>query len=113
MLRNDGSYQEVVAFNDIHRFTESIQESTSTTQILLRLEKVDDLLERYGATLVGIQSHEDFDDEDEEDGDPLEGGSTLDKQRQEFSDRCYEVKSILTDQVRERHEPISFSPSAN
>ncbi|XP_062714170.1 uncharacterized protein LOC134290953 [Aedes albopictus] len=92
------------AFNDIRRFSEKIQEATSATQILLRLEKIDDLWERYGAALVEVQSHEDFDDEDED-------GDTLDKQRQEFSDRYYEVKSVLTDQVRSRQEPASLNQS--
>ncbi|XP_065090780.1 uncharacterized protein LOC135711748 [Ochlerotatus camptorhynchus] len=99
------------AFNDIRRFAEKIQESTSSTQILLRLEKIDDLWERYGVTLVEIQSHDDFEEQDEEGDDPLESGSTLDKQRQEFSDRYYEVKSILTDQVKERQEPASLNQS--
>ncbi|XP_062541721.1 uncharacterized protein LOC134209722 [Armigeres subalbatus] len=96
------------AFNDVYRFSRGIQETTSLTQILLRLEKIDDLWERYGATLVEIQSHEDFDEEDVDD----EGeGDSLNKNRQEFSDRYYEVKAVLTDQVRERQEPATLNQS--
>ncbi|XP_062542090.1 uncharacterized protein LOC134210086 [Armigeres subalbatus] len=96
------------AFNDVYRFSRGIQETTSLTQILLRLEKIDDLWERYGATLVEIQSHEDFDEEDVDD----EGESdALNKNRQEFSDRYYEVKAVLTDQVRERQEPATLNQS--
>ncbi|XP_065087240.1 uncharacterized protein LOC135708973 [Ochlerotatus camptorhynchus] len=71
-----------LAFNYIWRFTEKIQETTTTTQINLRLEKIDELWERYGVTLVELKSQDDFDDENDE----------FEIQRQEFSDRYYQIK---------------------
>ncbi|XP_062541431.1 uncharacterized protein LOC134209461 [Armigeres subalbatus] len=94
--------QVVAAFDDICRFAKNIQGTTSATQILLRLEKIDDLWERYGATLVEVQSHEDYDEEDVE-------SDAHDNRRQEFSDRYYEVKSILSDELRERQEPTNLN----
>ncbi|XP_062556931.1 uncharacterized protein LOC134221760 [Armigeres subalbatus] len=94
--------QVVAAFDDICRFAKNIQGTTSATQILLRLEKIDDLWERYGATLVEVQSHEDYDEEDVE-------SDAHDNRGQEFSDRYYEVKSILSDELRERQEPANLN----
>lgn len=91
------------AFNDIWRFTERIQETTTVTQISLRLDKIDELWERYGVTLVEIKSHDDFDDEDDE----------YENERQIFSDRYYQAKSILTDQLKERQAPSSLNQSVH
>ncbi|XP_065084060.1 uncharacterized protein LOC135706377 [Ochlerotatus camptorhynchus] len=90
-----------LVLNDIWRFTEKIQEITTTTQINLRLEKIYELWEKYGATLVDLKSQYDFDDENDE----------FEIQRQEFSDRYYQAKSILIDQARERQGPTSLSQS--
>lgn len=91
------------AFNDIWRFSQKIQESTTATQIQLRLEKIDELWERYSVTLVEIKSHGNFDDEDDE----------YEKERQNFSDRYYQAKSILTDQFKERQAPTSLNQSVH
>lgn len=88
-----------LAFNDIWRFTEKIQETTTVTQILLRLEKIDELWEKHGATLVELKSQDDFYDEDDQ----------VEQKRQDFSDRHYLAKSILTDKARERQEHTSLN----
>lgn len=85
------------SLQDISTFIKCFKEDTTVSQIEVRLEKLDELWEKFGETLVEIKSHDDFDDEDE----------VYDKERREFSNRYYEAKSFLMDQVKERKEPPS------
>ncbi|XP_062713797.1 uncharacterized protein LOC134290638 [Aedes albopictus] len=80
---------------DISRFVEQFKEETSTTQITLRLDRVDRLWEKYSETLVLVRGHAQFEDEDD----------VYDKERQVISDRYYEVKAFLLDKARERQPP--------
>lgn len=88
-------------FNDIWIFVETFKKETSASQVNVRLEKLDDLWERFGETLVDIKSHDDFVDE----------GDSYQKERQEFSERYYAAKSFLLDKAKERQEPENLDQS--
>ncbi|XP_055623509.1 uncharacterized protein LOC129766934 [Toxorhynchites rutilus septentrionalis] len=82
-------------FNDIWIFVETFKEETSASQVNVRLQKLDDLWERFGETLVDVKSHDDF----------VEEGDSYQKERQEFSERYYFAKSFLMDKAKDRQEP--------
>jgi hypothetical protein len=82
-------------FDDIHRFTQSFSESNHITEVEVRLEKLDQLWESYCATTVEIFAHTDYNAEK----------LSLEKERMEFSDRYYGVKSFLRDRIKELQVP--------
>ncbi|XP_055527359.1 uncharacterized protein LOC129719980 [Wyeomyia smithii] len=81
---------------DIWKFIESFPEDATISKINVRLEKLDELWERFSEVLVEIKCHEDYDAEDE----------AYDKERLEFNNRYYEGKAFLMEKVREREEPV-------
>ncbi|XP_058840907.1 uncharacterized protein LOC131696380 [Topomyia yanbarensis] len=79
---------------DIWNFIEDFKEDSTVSQVNVRLEKLDELWEKFSETLVEIKSHDDFTAEEEAYG----------KERREFNNRYYEAKSFLMDKVKEREE---------
>ncbi|XP_058816896.1 uncharacterized protein LOC131680194 [Topomyia yanbarensis] len=71
------------------------KESHTATDVDVRLCKLDELWEGFSETLVEIFSHDDYNAE----------GNSWEKERMEFSDRYYEVKSFLMDKAKELQEP--------
>ncbi|XP_058816128.1 uncharacterized protein LOC131679415 [Topomyia yanbarensis] len=82
------------SFNDIWQFVENCTEETTITDAEIRLQKLDELWERFGDILVEIKCHDDF---------PADGDG-YEKERKEFSDYYYRAKSFLVDRVKERQE---------
>ncbi|XP_055645119.1 uncharacterized protein LOC129780856 [Toxorhynchites rutilus septentrionalis] len=76
--------------NDIGHFVDRYKEDTTIGEVEVRLERLENLLEKYGETLIEIKVHDDFD--------PSDG--TYDEERQEFCERFYHVKSFLKDKMR-------------
>ncbi|XP_062551107.1 uncharacterized protein LOC134216156 [Armigeres subalbatus] len=85
---------------DIWEFIENFKEDTKLSQVEVRLEKLEDIWDKFSETLVEIKSHDDY-KEDE----------TYDKERREFNNRFYEAKSFLVDQAKERKEPLLLDQS--
>lgn len=67
---------------------------TSITQLTVRLEKLDEMWDKVNDTILDIETHEDFSDEDEVHA----------KKRSEFNRRYYDVMSLLLDKVKEFEE---------
>ncbi|XP_058816239.1 uncharacterized protein LOC131679517 [Topomyia yanbarensis] len=82
------------SFNDIWQFVENCTEETTITDAEIRLQKLDELWERFSDILVEIKCHDDF---------PADGDG-YEKERKEFSDYYYRAKSFLVDRVKERQE---------
>ncbi|XP_055621958.1 uncharacterized protein LOC129765576 [Toxorhynchites rutilus septentrionalis] len=76
--------------NDIGHFVDRYKEDTTIGEVEVRLERLENLLEKYGETLIEIKVHDDFD--------PSDG--TYDEERHEFCERFYHVKSFLKDKMR-------------
>ncbi|XP_058456627.1 uncharacterized protein LOC131434024 [Malaya genurostris] len=83
-----------LSFNDIWQFVEDFTEDATVTEVEIRLQKLDELWERFGDVLVDIKSHDDFSDD----------GEGYEKERKKFSDHYYRAKSFLLDRVKERQE---------
>ncbi|XP_062557788.1 uncharacterized protein LOC134222645 [Armigeres subalbatus] len=64
---------------DIWEFIENFKEDTKLSQVEVRLEKLENIWDKFSETLVEIKSHDDY-KEDE----------TYDKERREFNNRFYE-----------------------
>ncbi|XP_053691932.1 uncharacterized protein LOC128740418 [Sabethes cyaneus] len=84
-----------LSFNDIWRFMQAFKDSTTVSEIQVRFCKLDKLWEGFSDVLVEIFAHEDFNPET----------AGLEKERMEFSDRYYEVKSFLMDKIKLLEEP--------
>ncbi|XP_062557605.1 uncharacterized protein LOC134222468 [Armigeres subalbatus] len=94
--------EEVTAsFDDISAFIKRFNEQTTISQIEVRLDKIDDMWEKFSETLVDLKSHDDFEDEEK----------YYDKLRREISERYYEQKSFLKDKAKEFHEPTDLNHS--
>ncbi|XP_062538270.1 uncharacterized protein LOC134206557 [Armigeres subalbatus] len=85
-----------LSFNDIQRFTEAFSDANTVTEVEIRIAKLDELWESYSATMVEIFAHEEYNEEK----------TSLEKERAEFSDRCYEIKSFLTDKIKSFQKPL-------
>ncbi|XP_065075084.1 uncharacterized protein LOC135698867 [Ochlerotatus camptorhynchus] len=84
-----------LSLNDIHRFIQAFTESNNITEVEVRVEKLDELWESFSATMVEIYAHDEFKAEK----------ISLEKERSEFSDRYYEIKSFLMDKIKELQKP--------
>ncbi|XP_053681589.1 uncharacterized protein LOC128732366 [Sabethes cyaneus] len=82
------------ALMDIWTFIEDFSQDATINQVTVRLNKLDELWERFSETLVEIKSHEDFNTEED----------AYDKERREFNNRYYESKSFLMDRAKERED---------
>ncbi|XP_055542522.1 uncharacterized protein LOC129728133 [Wyeomyia smithii] len=80
------------SFNDIWEFVEQFPDGSTITEIEVRLQKLEELWEKFGETLVEIKSHDDF---------PPESGDAYDKERREFSNRYYRAKPFLLERIKE------------
>ncbi|XP_055622310.1 uncharacterized protein LOC129765896 [Toxorhynchites rutilus septentrionalis] len=85
---------------DIRRFIENFRGDTSTSKVEIRLEKLDELWEKFGNTVVEIRAQDDY-----------EESADLEREREEFSDRYYEAKSFLVDRLKERETRTSLEQS--
>ncbi|XP_062534496.1 uncharacterized protein LOC134203623 [Armigeres subalbatus] len=84
-----------LSFNDIQRFTEAFSDANTATEVEVRIAKLDELWESYSATMVEIFAHEEYNEEK----------TSLEKERAEFSDRYYEIKSFLMDKIKSFQKP--------
>ncbi|XP_055622324.1 uncharacterized protein LOC129765903 [Toxorhynchites rutilus septentrionalis] len=80
------------SFNDIRRFVQNFRGDISISYVEVRLEKLDELWERFGTARVEMQAHDDYDESDD----------SFERNREEFSDMYYELKSFLLDKLKER-----------
>lgn len=82
---------------------ENFKGDISSSQIDVRLEKLDELWNKFSKTLVEVGVHEDF----------AESYENLEVKRQEFSDHYYDVKSFLMDRLskKENVATSNFSTS--
>ncbi|XP_062558161.1 uncharacterized protein LOC134223040 [Armigeres subalbatus] len=84
-----------LSFNDIQRFTEAFSDANTATDVEVCIAKLDELWESYSATMVDIFAHEEYNEEK----------TSLEKERAEFSDRYYEIKSFLMDKIKSFQKP--------
>lgn len=89
----------LVIFDNICTFVDSLTLTTSTIQVSVRLEKLDDLWEKVNDAIMDIELHEEFSAED----------NTYTKERSRFVERYYEVKTVLLEKMKELEEV----PAAN
>ncbi|XP_065092790.1 uncharacterized protein LOC135713588 [Ochlerotatus camptorhynchus] len=54
------------SLDDIWRFVDGYPSTTTASQVNVRLNRIDELWERYGEILIDVQAHDDFEDEDQE-----------------------------------------------
>ncbi|XP_058827050.1 uncharacterized protein LOC131687034 [Topomyia yanbarensis] len=79
------------SLNNIVKFVQCCDENTTASQVSVRLERLDELWEKIGETIYEIESHDDFE----------AGEEAFSKERVNFEDRYYDVKSALMDKARE------------
>ncbi|XP_055542768.1 uncharacterized protein LOC129728356 [Wyeomyia smithii] len=82
-------------FKDIWEFVESFSEERTASDVAVRLEKIDELWEKFCDTLIEIKAHDDY----------VSKGETYNDERQEFSEQYYKAKSFLMDRAKERQDP--------
>ncbi|XP_055525514.1 uncharacterized protein LOC129730836 [Wyeomyia smithii] len=92
------------SFNDIWEFVEQFPDGSTITEIEVRLQKLEELWEKFGETLVEIKSHDDF---------PPESGDAYDKERREFSNRYYRAKPFLLERIKEHQAPPLLEQSTH
>ncbi|XP_055604946.1 uncharacterized protein LOC129753177 [Uranotaenia lowii] len=88
--------ETITDFEDIRKFISIIGETTTCSQVKVRLERLDDLWERFSDTIIEVKTHEDFVAED----------FNFSKERQDVSDLYYEAKAVLMDKLKELQEPF-------
>ncbi|XP_055590966.1 uncharacterized protein LOC129743049 [Uranotaenia lowii] len=88
--------ETITDFEDIRKFISIIGETTTCSQVKVRLERLDDLWERFSDTIIEVKTHEDFVAED----------FNFSKERQDASDFYYEAKAVLMDKLKELQEPF-------
>ncbi|XP_055584990.1 uncharacterized protein LOC129737853 [Uranotaenia lowii] len=88
--------ETITDFEDIRKFISIIGETTTCSQIKVRLERLDDLWERFSDTIIEVKTHEDFVAED----------FNFSKERQDVSDFYYEAKAVLMDKLKDLQEPF-------
>lgn len=94
--------EEVTAsFDDITSFIQQFNGNTTASQVEVRLEKIDELWDRFSEALVDLKSHEEFEDEEK----------YYNKLRTVISNRYYEGKSFLKDKAKELQEPNNSDTS--
>ncbi|XP_058827557.1 uncharacterized protein LOC131687483 [Topomyia yanbarensis] len=93
------SYQNM--FRDICRFADSLGVETTASQVTVRLEKLEELWEKVNDVILDIETHEDFEAEDD----------AYAEQQSEFGNRYYQVKSVLFDKIKELEEPAVLNAS--
>lgn len=109
MSRSQASYKVLVAkfndvilsFNDIWKFVEKFPADATASQITVRLDRLDDLWERFSEYLIEIKTHDNHDDEE----------NPYVVERQMFSDRYYEAKAFLLEKVKLKKEPEDLNQS--
>lgn len=89
-------------FEDICGFADKLSNVTSVSQVMVRLEKLDELWEKVNDVILNIEIHEDT----------IEDEEIYFKKQSKFSNRYYEVKSLLLDKVKELKAPLASNPSA-
>ncbi|XP_065083288.1 uncharacterized protein LOC135705468 [Ochlerotatus camptorhynchus] len=89
------------SLDDIWRFVDGYPSTTTASQVNVRLNRIDELWERYGEILIDVQAHDDFEDEDQE----------FDKARLAYSDKYYYCKAFLMDRAKELQDPEEFEQS--
>ncbi|XP_062557801.1 uncharacterized protein LOC134222656 [Armigeres subalbatus] len=87
------------SFNDIWGFVEDFPEDASLNQVTVRLERLDELREKFSEYLIEVQTHDNHDDK----------ANPLTKERQEFNGRFYQAKAFLLDQVKLKQEPVDLN----
>lgn len=90
-----------LSFSDIDRFVQLFKETTSSTEVEIRLTKLDELWESFSEALVDIFSHDDYNPD----------SASLEKERMEFSDRYYQLKTFLADKLKEMQKPQELEAS--
>lgn len=65
------------SFNDIWRFVQDFKEDATASDVLVRLDRIDDLWDKFGEALIEVRSHDEFVDAD----------NTYEQEREQFSDR--------------------------
>lgn len=90
-----------LSFSDIDRFVRLYKETTTATEIEIRLGKLDEFWDSFSEAVVDIFSHEEYNPE----------SSSLEKERMEFSDRYYQLKSFLADKLKELQRPQEMENS--
>ncbi|XP_055528072.1 uncharacterized protein LOC129720607 [Wyeomyia smithii] len=83
------------SFNNIVDFVSNYPEDVTASQLSVRLEHLAELWEKIGELVAEVESHEDFVVEDD----------AFAKERLDFENRYFHVKSSLLDKTKELQDP--------
>lgn len=89
-------------FNDIWSYVDDLPENATISQMTVRLERLDDLWEKFSEYLIEIKTHAVHDSEK----------NPYTKERKDFSDRYYHAKAFLLDAIKLKQEPVELNTSA-
>ncbi|XP_062713603.1 uncharacterized protein LOC134290470 [Aedes albopictus] len=89
-------------FDEILKFSQSMNEGTTAIQVSIRLDKLEELWETISEAIVEVEAHEDYADDDDE----------CTKVRVKFVQRYFAVKSALLEKAKEVEDvPLNQSCS--
>ncbi|XP_053686296.1 uncharacterized protein LOC128735836 [Sabethes cyaneus] len=83
------------SFRNIAEFVSNYPQDTTASQIAVRLERLTDLWDKITEITYEVESHEDFIVEED----------AFAKERLEFENRYFDIKSFLIDKARELQDP--------
>ncbi|XP_053685837.1 uncharacterized protein LOC128735375 [Sabethes cyaneus] len=90
------------SFGDIVEFVDHFPERSTTSEVEIRLQKLDELWERFGETLVDVKAHDDL---------PADSEAAYDKERREFSNSYYRAKAFLLEWVKQQQPSPTLEQS--
>ncbi|XP_062700062.1 uncharacterized protein LOC134284797 [Aedes albopictus] len=90
------------SFDNMCKFMDDYTEDTKLTEVKVRLEKLDILWDRINQSTEEIEAHEDSTAEEE----------SFVKDRVDFENRFYQLKSFLLDTIRENSDETVLNPIA-
>ncbi|XP_053686628.1 uncharacterized protein LOC128736171 [Sabethes cyaneus] len=89
------------SLSNISKFVQTVDETTTASQAVVRLDRLDELWEKTGDVMNEIETHEDYEAE----------ADSLTKDRIAFEDRYYEMKAFLVDKIKELQDPGTLEQS--
>lgn len=88
-------------FNDIWSYVDDLPEDATISQMTVRLERLDDLWEKFSEYLIEIKTHAVHDSEK----------NPYTKDRKDISDRYYHANALLVDTIKLKQEPVELNAS--
>ncbi|XP_058826484.1 uncharacterized protein LOC131686241 [Topomyia yanbarensis] len=83
------------SFNNIAEFVSEYREDTSASQVSVRLERLAEIWDKVSDVVCEVEAHEEFSSE----------GDAFAKERIDFENRYFDIKSFLMDKARDLQDP--------